>query len=49
MDVNSVINALHSPVTNPQRSGKDLSHRKVFSLKVGELLPVLCEEIVPKD
>ena len=49
MNVNDVMNALHSPVTNPQRSGKDLSHRKVFSLKVGELLPVLCEEVMPKD
>ena len=49
MNVSDVMNALHSPVTNPQRSGKDLSHRKVFSLKVGELLPVLCEEVMPKD
>lgn len=44
-----MINALHSPVSNPPRSGKDLSHRKVFSMKAGELLPILCEECVPED
>lgn len=49
MDIKSVINALHSPVSNPPRSGKDLSHRKVFSMKAGELLPILCEECVPED
>ena len=41
MNVSEVMNALHNPVSEPQRSGKDLSHRKVFSVKVGELLPVL--------
>lgn len=40
---------LHSPEFNPGRSGKDLSHRKVLTAKVGELLPVLCEEVIPKD
>lgn len=49
MDYSKVINAIHSPVSDPQRSGKDLSHRKVFTMKCGELLPVLCKELVPKD
>lgn len=49
MDYSKVINAIHSPESNPQRSGKDLSHRKVFTMKCGELLPVLCKELVPKD
>lgn len=49
MDVQSIINAIHSPETNPQRNGFDLSHRKVLTYKVGELLPVLCKELVPKD
>lgn len=49
MDIKSVINSLHSPSYNPPRSGKDLSHRKIFSMKLGELLPVLCEECVPED
>ena len=49
MDYSKVINAIHSPESDPQRSGKDLSHRKVFTMKCGELLPVLCKELVPKD
>ena len=49
MDIQKVINSLHSPSYNPPRSGKDLSHRKVFSLKAGELIPALCEECIPED
>lgn len=49
MDIKSVINAIHSPESHPQRNGFDLSHRKVFTAKAGELLPVLCEELVPED
>ena len=49
MDVKSVINAIHSPESHPQRNGFDLSHRKVFTIKAGELLPVLCEECMPED
>ncbi len=40
---------LVNPTSHPNRSGKDLSHRKVFSAKAGELLPILCEEMVPND
>lgn len=49
MDVGSIINALHSPESNPQRNAFDLSHRKVLTYKAGELLPVLVKELVPKD
>lgn len=49
MDVSQVVQALHNPSYDPQRSGKDLSHRKVLTYKCGELLPVICEEVVPKD
>ncbi len=31
------------------RNGFDLSRRNAFTAKVGELLPVLCEEVIPGD
>ena len=49
MEISKIVNSLHSPSYNPPRSGKDLSHRKVFSIKAGELLPILCEECIPED
>ena len=49
MDISSIINAMHSPESNPQRNGFDLSHRKVLTYKAGELLPILVKECVPKD
>lgn len=49
MDIQSINNLLHSPENNVGRNGFDLSHRKVLTFKVGELLPVLCKEMVPKD
>lgn len=49
MEISKIVNSLHSPSYNPPRSGKDLSHRKVFTIKAGELLPILCEECIPED
>ena len=49
MEYSKLMSELHSPVHHPGRSGKDLSHRKVLSFKIGELLPILCEEILPGD
>ena len=34
---------------NVHRSGFDLSRRNCFTAKVGEIIPVLCEEILPGD
>lgn len=33
----------------PHRDGFDLSRKNCFTAKVGELLPVLCEEVLPGD
>ena len=33
----------------PHRNGFDLSRRNLFSAKVGELLPVFCENVLPGD
>lgn len=33
----------------PNRSAFDLSQRKLFTAKVGELLPVFCKEVLPGD
>lgn len=49
MDYSSIMKELLNPSYSPGRSGKDLSHRKVFTAKAGELLPILCEEMVPND
>lgn len=49
MDYQNIMKELLNPTHKPNRSGKDLSHRRVLSLKAGELLPVLCEEMVPND
>lgn len=43
------MSALHNPTHDPSKHPFDLSHRKVFTAKVGELLPILCEEVLPKD
>ena len=37
------------PKASVSRNGFDLSHRKVFSAKAGELLPILMEDLVPGD
>lgn len=34
---------------NPSRNGFDLSSKRNFTAKVGELLPVLCQEVIPGD
>lgn len=33
----------------PNRSGFDLSHENMLSMKVGTLTPVLCEEVLPNE
>lgn len=49
MDYQNIMKELLNPSHSPARSGKDLSQRKVFSCKAGQLLPILCEEMVPND
>lgn len=44
-----IMSELRNPTHQPGRSGKDLSHRKVLTMKIGELLPILCEEVLPRD
>lgn len=34
---------------HPHRSGFDLSKRKLFTAKVGELLPIYCKNVLPGD
>lgn len=34
---------------NVHRSGFDLSRRNCFTAKIGEILPVMCEEVLPGD
>lgn len=34
---------------NVRRSGFDMSHRNCFTAKVGEILPVFCQEVLPGD
>ena len=33
----------------PQRSVFDLGHERKFSMNMGALIPILCEEVVPGD
>lgn len=40
---------LRVPVEIPNRSGHNLSHSNSFSGKTGQLIPVLCEEMLPND
>ena len=41
--------SLLHPELNVQRNGFDLSHRKIFTAKAGELNPILCKECLPQD
>ena len=41
--------SLLHPELNVQRNGFDLSSRKVFTAKAGELNPILCKECLPQD
>ena len=41
--------SLLHPDLNVQRNGFDLSHRKIFTAKAGELNPILCKECLPQD
>lgn len=45
----NIFSDLLHPKSFNQKNGFDLSHRKVFDCKAGELLPVLCEEMYPTD
>ena len=49
MDFSQIMSALHNPTHNPSKHPFDLSHRKIFTAKAGELLPILCEEVIPND
>lgn len=40
---------LKSVRNNTSRNGFDLSFKKNFSAKVGELLPIMCKEVLPGD
>ena len=33
----------------PNRSGFDLSHENLLTMKVGTLTPILCEEVLPNE
>lgn len=45
----NIFSDLLNPKSFNKKNGFDLSHRKVFDCKAGELLPVLCEELYPDD
>ena len=45
----NLFQSLLHPDLKVQRNGFDLSHRKLFTAKAGELLPVLCEDMLPGD
>lgn len=45
----NIFESLLHPELTPQRNGFDLSHRKILTMKAGELLPVLCEDMMPTD
>ena len=45
----SNIMSLKQIKNKPHRSAFDLSHRKLFTAKVGELLPVWFKEVIPGD
>lgn len=49
MDFQNIMKELLNPTHKPNRSGKDLTARKVLSLKAGQLVPILCKELVPND
>jgi hypothetical protein len=36
-------------LTKPKRSVFDLSHERKFSMNMGDLVPILCQEVVPGD
>ena len=36
-------------LTRPKRSVFDLSHERKFSMNMGDLVPILCQEVVPGD
>ena len=36
-------------LTKPKKSVFDLSHERKFSMNMGDLVPILCQEVVPGD
>lgn len=48
-DSRDLFASLLHPELHNQRNPFPLDHRKIFTLKAGELLPVLCEEMLPQD
>lgn len=40
---------LRVPVEMPNRSGHNCSHSNMFTGKTGQLIPVLCDELLPND
>ena len=45
----SNVMSLKTIKNKPHRSAFDLSQRRCFTAKVGELLPVMCKEVIPGD
>lgn len=45
----SNVMSLKTVKNKPNRSAFDLSQRRCFTAKVGELLPVMCKEVLPGD
>ena len=45
----SNIMSMKSVRNKPHRDGFDLSRKNAFTAKLGELLPVLCEDVMPGD
>ncbi len=41
--------SMKSVTNKPHRDGFDLSNKRAFSAKLGELLPLVCEDFVPGD
>ena len=48
-DSRDLFASLLHPELHNQRNPFPLDHRKIFTLKAGELLPCLCEEMLPQD
>ena len=36
-------------INQPRKSVFDLSHERKFSMNMGDLVPVLCQEVLPGD
>lgn len=45
--MNKIFNKV--PVQIQNRSGFDLSHPSTYTMKVGTLYPILCDQLIPGD